>query len=215
MNRNVLNSVPLGVGTQNTLIRVIVAQALQMAGTLRASVFQYSKITALHTQTSALKAGRWVSAKATAVKELTGVVAGAVYHPVYAVGTQVIRLVATALPHRERQVKLNTLAGLMQGISPTIWLARHQQIEACMSHASLVTPTIGRDVYQTLSNSLIEVNSISPTILRARNVSIQQEHQLTTIAIAHDLNYEAAPKGRRLSLPVAPKRRVAVTVKPA
>ena len=191
MNRNVLNSVPIGIGVQNSFISVAISQVVKVVGALRAYVIHYSNITVSHTQVSAIGAGSWVSGKILTVAELTGSATGSVLHRVYGACTHAKQLLGTVILNQLRYVKLGGAPSLSNSITPTVWRTVRQSVS---THASLLS-TLTASSYVAVSTPVV------------------QAHQLATQVVAHDLNFEPAPQTRRVALVVS-KRRVAVSAKP-
>ena len=63
MNRAPLNQTPLGSGTSNNLVRVVITQVLELVGSLRGTVLKYTSITQEHLLEQSLHVTYWVTEK--------------------------------------------------------------------------------------------------------------------------------------------------------
>ena len=125
MNRNALNSVPIGMGNPNNLIQIIITQVLQAIGSLRATVIKYSKATTEHVVVGTVRAERWVYSGIEATHEAVGEVLGRAYRPIYAAAVQVKELIGSALGYKELPFRAEDSLLLEQSLDPVIGHAVH------------------------------------------------------------------------------------------
>lgn len=132
MNRNTLNSVPIGMGVTNNLVRISITQVLQAVGSLRATAIKYSKATTDHVVAGTVRAERWVCSSIEATHEVVSEVLGRAYRPIYSAAIQAKQLIGSMLGHRE--IPLKTIDSLMLDQSLTVRVQRRVRVQIVQAH---------------------------------------------------------------------------------
>lgn len=222
MDRNALNTIPLGVGAPNNLVRSNVSQVLQQVSGATATVRRGVKVVNDHTCDRSLRCVREAAQYGQPQHTQEGKVVGRNFHPIYAYSNREHTLTASGRSNRFRLCNVDQLhvevthpAGRVNHLipadatqehlqnsvlNPTQWLATH--VYAAEDHGSFSTAVSG-----CLTAIHVNVDQVSQQEGQGFNSPWVAQHTpitgLLTLedhVIAYDLNQEWAPVSRRIAL---------------